>query len=116
MPFKTRANNNGDTIYDTAENYDEEIVINNVDKNDLGSNFNSFSVKSNNAENHFPDKKLSMAMAAESQVTFEEKLTTENSTTTNTTPAENALTENSEEDEVELTKIDDFTNTEATVS
>ena len=83
MSLKTRTNN-GDTIYDTDDNYHEEIVINAVDKreNNLGSNFNSFFVKSNNAKNDFPDKKLSMAMAAESQVTFKEELTAENSTTT----------------------------------
>ena len=84
MSFETRPTNNGNAIYDPAENYEEEIFIN-VDKNenDLNSSndfLNSFFVKSKYSDkNHFADKKLSKAMAAKSQMTFEEEFTSENS-------------------------------------
>ena len=73
-----RPTNNGNAIYDPAENYEEEIFIN-VDKNenDLDSSndfLNSFFVKSKYSDkNHLADKKLSKAMAAKSQMTFEEE-------------------------------------------
>ena len=92
MSFETRPTNNGNAIYDPAENYEEEIFIN-VDKNenDLDSSndfLNSFFVKSKDSDkNNFTDKKLSEAMAAKSQMTFEEDLTSENSIIT--TVAEN---------------------------
>ena len=92
LSFETRPTNNGNAIYDPAENYDEEIVIN-VDKNenDLNSSndfLNSFFVKSKDSnKNNFTDKILSKAMTAKSQMTFEEDLTSENSIIT--TVAEN---------------------------
>ena len=92
LSFETRPTNNGNAIYDPAENYDEEIVIN-VDKNenDLNSSndfLNSFFVKSKDSDkNNFTDKILSKAMTAKSQMTFEEDLTSENSIIT--TVAEN---------------------------
>ena len=84
LSFETRPTNNGNAIYDPAENYEEEIFIN-VDKNenDLDSSndfLNSFFVKSKYSDkNHLADKKLSKAMAAKSQMTFEEEFTSENS-------------------------------------
>ena len=80
MSFETRPTNNGNAIYDPAENYEEEIFIN-VDKNENDLDFlNSFFVKSKYSDkNHFADKKLSKAMAAKSQMTFEEEFTSENS-------------------------------------
>ena len=88
LSFETRPTNNGNAIYDPAENYEEEIFIN-VDKNENDLDFlNSFFVKSKYSDkNHFADKKLSKAMAAKSQMTFEEDLTSENSIIT--TVAEN---------------------------
>ena len=83
MSFETRPTNNGNAIYDPAENYEEEVVIN-VDKNenDLDSSndfLNSFFVKSKYSDdkNHLTYKKLSKAIAAKSQMTFEEEFTPE---------------------------------------
>ena len=79
MSFETRPTNNGNAIYDPAKNYEEEIVIN-VDKNENDDFLNSFFVKSKYSDkNHLADKKLSKAMAAKSQMTFEEEFTSENS-------------------------------------
>ena len=88
LSFETRPTNNGNAIYDPAENYEEEIFIN-VDKNENDLDFlNSFFVKSKDSDkNNFTDKILSEAMAAKSQMTFEEDLTSENSIIT--TVAEN---------------------------